>query len=135
MLWYEHQVQVKRSMHGSGPRLANADVVTHATPSVVRAQTTAWERANPQYFKHITATESFTGGVPKKMIGGKAFWYFIANAVITVCTCRQVMTTSGCSVCLGQQASTAEVSVSLLRAYPPSGFRSPEWGSDGGVFH
>ena len=75
MLWYEHQVQVKRSMHGSGPRLANADVVTHATPSVVRAQTTAWERANPQYFKHITATESFTGGVPKKMIGGKAFWY------------------------------------------------------------
>jgi len=85
MLWYEHQMQVKRSLHGESGRLADYNVVQHATPSIIREHATAWERANPSYEKHITSTESFTNGVPKKMVGGKAYWcakpYAISSAM------------------------------------------------------
>ena len=67
-------MQVKRSLHGETARLASEDVVQTATPAVVRDHTAQWERANPQYKKHVTSTEAFTGGVPKKMVGGKAYW-------------------------------------------------------------
>ena len=75
LLLYEHQMQVKRGLHGKGPRLATDGVVEHVTAADVREHTTTWEGANRQYWKHITASESFTHGVPKKMVGGKAYWY------------------------------------------------------------
>ena len=74
LLWHEHQGQVKRSLHGESVRLAGADTVNAATPSVARAHTTMWEQANRGLRKHITSAEAFTTGVPKKMVGGKAYW-------------------------------------------------------------
>ena len=74
MLWYEHQVQTKRLLHSGGARMVNNDVAKHATPGVVRAHTEAWNTANASYQQHVTSTESFTGGVPKSMVGGKAYW-------------------------------------------------------------
>jgi hypothetical protein len=75
MLWYEHQMQTKRLLHSGGTRVVNHDVALHATPSVVRAHTEAWNTANASYQQHVTSTESFTGSVPKSMVGGKAYWY------------------------------------------------------------
>ena len=74
-------MQIKRSLHGDGMRVAGADVVQHASPSVVRAHTETWEQANRQYYKHVSATESFTGGVPKKMVGGKAYWFVCPSLI------------------------------------------------------
>ena len=74
MLWYKHQMQVKSSLHGDGPRLASHDLAQHASPQAVRDHTTAWERANPGQRRNVTSIESFTSGVPKKMVGGKAYW-------------------------------------------------------------
>ena len=73
-LWSTYQSMVKKCFHRGGPRMVNADVAAAGiSRESVRAHE-AMHAANPEMRKHLTPEESFSGGVPKTMVGSKGYW-------------------------------------------------------------
>ena len=73
-VWGKYQSQLKASLHNASARLVNPELAQTATREAATAQRAALLQANPEYAEHLAAEESFSGGVPKTIRGGKRYW-------------------------------------------------------------
>ena len=73
-VWGKYQSLLKASLHNSSTRLVNPVLAQTATQADLAEQRAALLRANPGYDEHLRPEETFSGGVPKTIRGGKRYW-------------------------------------------------------------
>jgi len=82
-LWYHHGLQTKKAMHGGGMRTVDPSISIHANKELLQEQKAEWDSRKriiqnsglADLMPHVSLTESFTGSVPQKVVGGKAYWH------------------------------------------------------------
>ena len=87
-VWYHFQMGVKRALRAGGPRLVNPHVALNASKDDVdehaaklREQWEMLQRQEPDFVPYCNVRESFTGGVPKTVVGSKAYWCVAAHSL------------------------------------------------------
>ena len=77
-LWSRYQTAMKARFHTRSMRLVNADVAANATRAAMQANEVSLQQqrnANPALRMHIESEHTYTGGVAKNVVGGKAYWH------------------------------------------------------------
>ena len=88
-LWFRYQDAMKRALHGRCVRTTSASLAATATVGDLRAQQRAINAAAARSAlpcaDNLTREETFTGGVPKSIVGGKSYWRAAFVQLMAMC--------------------------------------------------